>query len=48
MDHLVGSLEVGKYADFVALDQDPTSCDPEDLRNIRVIGTVLGGMKILA
>jgi predicted amidohydrolase YtcJ len=48
MDHLVGSLEIGKYADFVALDQDPTSCEPHDLRNIRVTATVLAGTKILA
>jgi predicted amidohydrolase YtcJ len=46
MDHLVGSLEVGKYADLVVLDQDPTAGNPEDLRDVRVIATVLGGTKI--
>ncbi|WP_416416241.1 amidohydrolase [Paenarthrobacter aromaticivorans] len=48
MDHLVGSLEVGKYADLVVLDRDPTSCAPEDLRDVRVVATVLGGTKIPA
>jgi predicted amidohydrolase YtcJ len=46
MDHLVGSLEVGKYADFVVLGQDPTVVDPEGLRDVPVVATVLGGTKI--
>lgn len=47
MDHLVGSLEVGKYADFAVLDRSPTAVDPRDLRDVRVIATVLGGKKML-
>ncbi|MDI3324372.1 amidohydrolase [Pontibacterium granulatum] len=43
MDHLVGSLEIGKFADMVVLDQDPLQCEPEQLRNIQVQATVLGG-----
>ena len=43
MDHLVGSLEVGKYADMVVLDEDPTRCAPAALKDVPVRATVLGG-----
>ncbi len=43
MDHLVGSIEVGKYADFCVLDDDPTAVEPMRLKDIAVAGTVLGG-----
>ncbi|KAF3998916.1 amidohydrolase [Glaciimonas immobilis] len=43
MDHLVGSIEVGKFADFAVLEQDPTQIDPDHLKDIPVWGTVLGG-----
>lgn len=39
----VGSIAPGKYADFAVLDQDPFDVAPEQLRNVRVWGTVLGG-----
>jgi predicted amidohydrolase YtcJ len=48
MDHLVGSLEVGKYADFTVLGEDPTAVDPQELRQIPVIATVLGGKTFIA
>lgn len=43
MDHLVGSIEVGKFADFAVLDDDPSEVTPERLKNLQVWGTVLGG-----
>lgn len=43
MDHLVGSIEVGKHADFAVLEDDPLAVPPMDLRNVPVWGTVLGG-----
>lgn len=43
LDHLIGSIEVGKYADFAVLDDDPSTITPERLREVRVWGTVLGG-----
>ncbi|KWF05381.1 amidohydrolase [Burkholderia pseudomultivorans] len=43
MDHLVGSIEVGKFADFAVLDDDPSACAPERLNALTVWGTVLGG-----
>ena len=43
MDGEVGSIEVGKRADFAVLEEDPTACAPEALRHIPIYGTVLGG-----
>ncbi|MDR8729700.1 amidohydrolase [Burkholderia pseudomultivorans] len=43
MDHLVGSIEVGKFADFAVLDDDPSACAPERLNTLTISGTVLGG-----
>jgi predicted amidohydrolase YtcJ len=43
MDAEVGSIEVGKRADFAVLETDPTACDPSDLKDISVWGTVQGG-----
>jgi hypothetical protein len=39
----VGSLEIGKYADFVVLDRDPFALDAGDIPDIRVLRTVVGG-----
>jgi predicted amidohydrolase YtcJ len=43
MDHEVGSIEAGKYADFAVLDQDPWEAEPAALREIGVRGSVVGG-----
>ncbi|MDI9699883.1 amidohydrolase [Burkholderia cenocepacia] len=43
MDHLVGSIEVSKFADFAVLDDDPSVCAPARLKELAVWGTVLGG-----
>ncbi|MCA8063453.1 amidohydrolase [Burkholderia sp. AU38729] len=43
MDHLVGSIEIGKFADFAVLDDDPSVCTPARLKELAVWGTVLGG-----
>ena len=44
MDHLIGSIEPGKYADFSVLDDDPTTASPEALKDISVWGTVVDGI----
>ena len=41
-----GSIEVGKLADFVVLDQDPTSVDPENLDQIKVVETIKEGTTV--
>lgn len=44
LDHIVGSLEVGKYADMTVLDDDPYEVDSHKICDISVWGTVLGGV----
>lgn len=43
LDSEIGSLEVGKIADFAILGADPFAVDPVDLRDVPVLGTVSGG-----
>jgi predicted amidohydrolase YtcJ len=44
LDHKVGTIEIGKFADFAVLEADPFECAPEKLRDIQVWGTVVGGI----
>ncbi|WP_047237426.1 amidohydrolase [Chromobacterium subtsugae] len=46
MDHLVGSLEPGKLADLVILDQNPLDDAVTDLRGITVCQTWLNGAPV--
>ena len=43
MDHEIGSIEIGKRADFAILEDDPFEAKPVDLKNIAVWGTVQSG-----
>ena len=43
MDHAIGSLDVGKFADFAVLDDDPLRVPPMAIRQVGVTATVLGG-----
>lgn len=43
MEDKIGSIEVGKYADLVVLDQDITTVEPREISNIKVLGTVMDG-----
>lgn len=47
-DHEVGSLETGKFADFVVLAQDPLTVAPETLASIQVLETWVGGKRVFA
>lgn len=43
LDHEIGSIEIGKLADFAVLEDDPFSVKPDALKDVAVWGTVVGG-----
>ena len=42
-EDLIGSIEVGKSADFAVLESNPLDLDPVEWRNIEIWGTVFEG-----
>ncbi len=48
LDGEIGSIEVGKRADFAALADDPSSLPPEALKDVHVVGTMVGGVPFAA
>ncbi|GAA6160323.1 amidohydrolase [Ruegeria sp. HU-ET01832] len=48
LENEIGSLEVGKFADFCVLEEDPMEVEPEKIKDIGIWGTVLGGRVIEA
>jgi predicted amidohydrolase YtcJ len=47
-DDIVGSLEVGKYADMVVLSADPRTVEPEAVADLTVEATYLAGRQVYA
>ena len=45
LDHERGSIEIGKWADFAVLEESPLDVDALHIKDIRVWGTVVGGVK---
>jgi predicted amidohydrolase YtcJ len=43
MEDEVGTLEKGKFADFVVLAKNPLEVDRDDIKDIKIIATVMGG-----
>jgi len=46
MEDKLGTIEVGKYADFIVLDQNPLLVDPHRLRDIQVERTIVAGQDV--
>ena len=42
-ENVKGSITVGKFADFVVLEHDPRKVDPDRLKDVRIVRTVVGG-----
>ena len=42
-EHRRGKLLPGHYADLTVLDRDPLGCPPEELPDVQVVATMLGG-----
>ncbi len=45
MEDQIGSIEVGKLANFTILSENPITCDPLKIKDIEVWGTVVEGVK---
>lgn len=46
MEDKIGSIEEGKYADFVVLDQNLFEIDPHDIHTVDVLMTVFDGREV--
>jgi hypothetical protein len=43
-ENIKGSLVAGKLADFVILEKDPHEVDPDAIKDIRIVETVMDGL----
>jgi hypothetical protein len=44
----IGSLEPGKWADFIIVDRDPTKVDPQSLAKTQVLETWIAGKRVFS
>ncbi len=45
-EDVIGSLEVGKFADMIVIDRNVFTIPPEDIENVKVLLTVVGGKTV--
>lgn len=48
LDHLVGTIEVGKEADLVVVDRNPFTIKPDELSQTQVLQTFVAGRRVFA
>ena len=41
-----GQIQPGMMADFVVLEENPFAADPAEIKNIKILGTYLGGRQV--
>jgi predicted amidohydrolase YtcJ len=47
-ENIKGSIEAGKLADFTVVDRDLTAISPAEIKDVRVLGTIVGGRVIFS
>ena len=45
-ENIKGSISLNKLADFVVLDKDITKVDPFEIKDIKIVQTVIGGKAV--
>ena len=45
-EHVKGSITAGKLGDFVVLEKDPHTTEPDSIKHIKVMRTVVGGKTV--
>jgi hypothetical protein len=43
LEKMYGSIEVGKFANFTILDRNPLTIKSNEIKNIKILGTILKG-----
>jgi predicted amidohydrolase YtcJ len=45
-ENVKGSIAAGKLADFTMLEKDPHDVNPDEIKNIKIVRTVVGGKTV--